>query len=97
MRVSTTGPSVVMGPSLGLGNSSFLPVEEVCASSGMGFRAPESLKEVFVGVPITGFSVVMGSSLRLRRPSSLPVEEAWEGQDRGFCSFGFALVSPLGV
>ena len=35
--------------SLGLGHSSSLPVEEAWASSGMGFRATESLKGSFVG------------------------------------------------
>ena len=35
--------------SLGLGHSSSLPVEEACASSGMGFRATEALKGSFAG------------------------------------------------
>ena len=48
--------------SLGLGHSSSLPIEEACASSGMGFRAPESLKG--------------NSSLGLEHSPSLPVEEA---------------------
>ena len=72
VRVSINGSPVVMGPSLGLGHSSSLPMEEACASSGMGFRAPESLKGSFAGVG----SELARSSLGLGHSSSLPVEEA---------------------
>ena len=49
VRVSITGSPVVMDSSLGLGQFSSFPMEEACASSGMGFRATESLKGSFVG------------------------------------------------
>ena len=48
VRVSIAGSAAVIGSSLKLGHSSSLPVEEACASSRMGFRAPESPKESFV-------------------------------------------------
>ena len=51
-RVSITGSSAVMGSSLGLRHTSSLPVGEACASSGMGFRAPESLKGSFAGLAV---------------------------------------------
>ena len=63
-------------PPSGRDLSSSLPVEEGCASSGMGFRAPDSLKGTFAGVSITGSPVVMDSSLGLGRSSFLPEEEA---------------------
>ena len=82
--VSIVGSVVVIGPSLGLGHSLPLPVEGACATSGMGFRAPESLKGSFVGMSITGPPVVMGSSLGLGYPPSLPVEEARASSRMGF-------------
>ena len=71
---------VVMGPSLGLRHPSSLPMEEACASSGMGFRAPGSLKDGFAGVG----SELVRSSLGLRHSSSLPVEEACASSGMGF-------------
>ena len=80
MGVSITRSSDVMGPSLGLRHSSSLPVEEACASSGTGFRAPESLKGCFAGVD----SELVRSSLGLGQSSSLPVEEACASSGMGF-------------
>ena len=84
VRVSITGSSVVMGSSLGLRHSSSLPVVEACASSGMGFRAPESLKGSFAGV---------GSELARGRSSAEKVMSGREAllrgrdQDRGTVAF----------
>ena len=50
VRVPIAGSTVAMGPSLRLGNPPSLHVEEACTSSGMGFRAPGSLKRNFAGV-----------------------------------------------
>ena len=72
MRVSITGSSVVMGSSLGLRHTSSLPMGEACASSRMGFRAPESLKGSFTGV---GGGLAC-SLLELGHSPTLPVEEA---------------------
>ena len=69
-----------MGQSLGLGHSSSLPVEEACASSGMGFRAPESLKGSFAGVG----SELTRSLLGLGNFYSLPVGEACASSGIGF-------------
>ena len=64
--------------SLGLGHSSSFPVEEACASSGMRFRAPESLKGSFVGV---------GSELARSRSSVEGVKsgcgDLLRGKDKG--------------
>ena len=69
-----------MGSSLGLEHPTSLPVEEACASSGRGFRAPESLKGSFAGVG----SELARSSLGLGHSSSLPVEEACASSGMGF-------------
>ena len=82
VRVSITGSPVVMGQSLGLGYPSSLPMEEACASSGMGFKLPESLKGSFAGVG----SELARSSLGLGHSSSLPVEEACASSGMGFRS-----------
>ena len=80
VRLPITGPPVAMGSSLGLGNSSSLPVEEACASSGMGFRAPESPKGSFVGVG----SELARPSPRSGHSSSLSVKEACASSGMGF-------------
>ena len=69
---------------LELGHSPSLPVEEACASSGVRFRVPESLKGSFVGV---------GSELARGRSSVEEVksgrEELLRGRDHGLGTIVF--------
>ena len=93
VRVSIAGSSVVMGSSLGLRHTSSHSVGEACASSRMGFRAPESLKGSFTGV---GGGLAC-SLLELGHSPSLPVEEACTSSGMGFRAPGSLKGSFAGV